>query len=74
MAFALTRGFYVRSQKEVDWMYVSRSGIIVVQGVPTMDNGADTFHDGLSGPSKAENMGSQTARDRWLSNRSMTAR
>jgi hypothetical protein len=36
----------VLSQKD-GWMYVSRSGIVVVQGVPTMDNGPDSFHDGL---------------------------
>jgi hypothetical protein len=29
------------------WMYVSRRGIVVVRGVPTMDNGPDSFHDGL---------------------------
>lgn len=29
------------------WMYVSRTGKVVISGVPTMDNGADTFHDGL---------------------------
>jgi len=36
----------VLSLKE-GWMYVSRSGIVAVQGVPTMDNGPDSFHDGL---------------------------
>lgn len=29
------------------WMYVSRTGKVVISGVPTMDNWADTFHDGL---------------------------
>jgi hypothetical protein len=29
------------------WMYVSRKGKVVISGVPTMDNWADTFHDGL---------------------------
>ena len=29
------------------WMYVSRIGNVVISGVPTMDNWADTFHDGL---------------------------
>jgi hypothetical protein len=36
----------VLSLKE-GWMYVSRSGIVVVQGVRTMENGPDSFHDGL---------------------------
>jgi len=36
----------VRSPKE-GWMYVSRSGKVVIKGVPVMDNGADSFHDGL---------------------------
>ena len=29
------------------WMYVSRTGKVVISGVPTMDNWADTFHNGL---------------------------
>ncbi len=29
------------------WMYVNRSGTVVVSGVPTFDNWADEFHDGL---------------------------
>lgn len=29
------------------WMYVSRTGKVVISGVPTMDNWADAFHDGL---------------------------
>ena len=28
-------------------MYVSRKGKVVIWGVPVMDNGADSFHDGL---------------------------
>jgi len=28
-------------------MYVSRTGRVVIIGVPSMDNGADTFHNGL---------------------------
>jgi hypothetical protein len=28
------------------WMYVSRTGRVVIAGVPTMDNWADSFHDG----------------------------
>jgi hypothetical protein len=36
----------VLSAKE-GWMYVSRTGRIVIIGVPRMDNGADSFHDGL---------------------------
>jgi len=29
------------------WMYVNRKGKVVVNGVPQMDNGPDSFHDGL---------------------------
>lgn len=29
------------------WMYVGRRGTVIVRGVPTMDNGPDSFHDGL---------------------------
>jgi hypothetical protein len=29
------------------WMYVNRNGKVIIQGVPVMDNGPDTFHDGL---------------------------
>jgi hypothetical protein len=29
------------------WMYVSRAGKVLITGVPVMDNGPDTFHDGL---------------------------
>lgn len=29
------------------WIYVNRKGIVVIRGVPVMDNWADTFHDGL---------------------------
>jgi WG containing repeat len=29
------------------WMYVSHTGKVVISGVPTMDNSADTFHNGL---------------------------
>jgi WG containing repeat len=29
------------------WMYVGRTGRVVVSGVPSMDNSADSFHDGL---------------------------
>ena len=29
------------------WMYVSRRGMVIVQGVPATDNGPDSFHDGL---------------------------
>src|SRR5712692_759703 len=36
----------VLSPKE-GWMYVRRKGVVVVRGVPTMDNGPDSFHDGL---------------------------
>jgi hypothetical protein len=36
----------VQSGKE-GWMYVNRTGKVVISGVPVMDNGADWFHDGL---------------------------
>src|SRR6266404_268972 len=36
----------VRSETN-GWMYVSRTGEVVIRGVPTMDNWADTFHGGL---------------------------
>jgi Xaa-Pro aminopeptidase len=29
------------------WMYVNRRGEVLISGVPVMDNGADSFHDGL---------------------------
>jgi hypothetical protein len=29
------------------WMYVTRTGKIVISGVPSTDNWADSFHDGL---------------------------
>src|SRR5689334_19943597 len=29
------------------WMYVNRGGRVVITGVPTFENGADEFHDGL---------------------------
>lgn len=29
------------------WMYVNRTGKVLITGVPVMDNWADTFHDGL---------------------------
>lgn len=36
----------VRSPTE-GWMYTNRKGKVIIRGVPVMDNGADTFHDGL---------------------------
>jgi hypothetical protein len=32
---------------EQEWMYVNRKGKVLITGVPTMDNWADAFHDGL---------------------------
>ncbi len=29
------------------WMYVSRTGRVLISGVPSMDDWADSFHDGL---------------------------
>lgn len=29
------------------WMYVNRRGKVLIAGVPSMDNWADSFHDGL---------------------------
>jgi hypothetical protein len=31
----------------IGWMYVSRTGKALISDVPTMDNWADTFHNGL---------------------------
>jgi WG containing repeat len=39
------------------WMYVSRTGRVVISGVPWMDNGADAFHDGLVRVVKNEKYG-----------------
>ena len=36
----------VRSARD-GWMYVSRTGRVVISGVPIVDNWADSFHDGL---------------------------
>jgi WG containing repeat len=36
----------VRSARN-GWMYVSRTGKVLIKGVPVMDNWADSFHDGL---------------------------
>jgi len=36
----------IRSARE-GWMYVSHGGRVLISGVPTMDNWADSFHDGL---------------------------
>jgi hypothetical protein len=35
------------NSRKAGWMYVNRTGKIVISGVPVMDNGADWFHDGL---------------------------
>jgi len=40
-------GLAVVRATENGWMYVSRIGKVVITGVPTFDNWADTFHDGL---------------------------
>jgi hypothetical protein len=42
-----SQGLAVLKSATNGWMYVSRAGRIVISGVPTMDNWADTFHDGL---------------------------
>jgi WG repeat protein len=39
------------------WMYVSRTGKVVISGVPTIDNWADTFHDGLVRVARNEKYG-----------------
>jgi hypothetical protein len=36
----------VSSPKE-GWMYVNRQGKVIIRGVPIMDNGPDSFHNGL---------------------------
>jgi hypothetical protein len=42
-----SHGLAVLRSATSGWMYVSRTGKVVISGVPTMDNWADTFHDGL---------------------------
>ena len=42
-----THGLAAVNSRKAGWMYVNRRGKIVISGVPTMDNGADWFHDGL---------------------------
>jgi hypothetical protein len=39
------------------WMYVSRTGKVIISGVPWMDNGADSFHSGLVRTVKNEKYG-----------------
>ncbi|MFH0784891.1 MAG: WG repeat-containing protein, partial [Pseudomonadota bacterium] len=34
-------------EKDLGWMYVNKKGVVIVSGVATMDNWADSFHDGL---------------------------
>ena len=46
------------------WMYVNRSGKIVIRGVAVMDNGADYFCDGLVRFSRAGKWGFANARGR----------
>lgn len=33
--------------RKAGWMYVNRNGKVVISGVPSMENGPDSFHDGL---------------------------
>src|SRR6185312_794718 len=42
-----SHGLAVLKSATSGWLYVSRTGRVVIRGVPTMDNWADTFHDGL---------------------------
>jgi|SRR5690348_608961 len=42
-----SQGLAAVSSEANGWMYVSRTGKVIITGVPTMDNWADTFHDGL---------------------------
>ena len=46
----------VLSRRE-GWMYVARTGRVVVSGVPSMDNGPDSFHNGLVRVVKNEKYG-----------------
>ena len=41
------KGLTVIRDKVLGWTYVNKKGIIVISGVATMDNWADSFHDGL---------------------------
>jgi hypothetical protein len=40
-------GLAIVHSPSAGWMYVNRVGKVVISGVPTMDNWADEFHDGL---------------------------
>lgn len=42
---------------EKGWMYVNRTGAVVITGVLPMDNWADTFHDGLVRVMRGERYG-----------------
>jgi len=42
-----SHGLAAVSSPEYGWMYVDRRGFVIVMGVAAMDNGADSFHDGL---------------------------
>jgi hypothetical protein len=41
------KGLAVIREKGLGWSYVNKKGIVVISGVATMDNWADSFHDGL---------------------------
>ena len=41
------RGWAIVHSPSAGWMYVNRIGKVVISGIPTMDNWADEFHDGL---------------------------
>lgn len=41
------RGLAAVNSPKFGWMYVNRSGKVLIRGVAAMDNGADQFQDGL---------------------------
>jgi WG containing repeat len=42
-----SRGLAAVWSREHGWMYVNRRGAVLITGVQSMDNFADSFHDGL---------------------------
>ncbi len=41
------KGLAIVREKDLGWMYVNKKGIVIISGVASMDNWADSFHDGL---------------------------
>lgn len=41
------KGLALLRAEDLGWMYVDKRGIVIISGVASMDNWADSFHDGL---------------------------